>query len=55
LTPRRSETTQPIETKFETSDYVCDWKFFLSVPKIGQYLINFGVTISDSHIDVSHY
>jgi len=31
------------------------WKFFLSVPKIGQYFMNFEETIFNNHLDASHY
>jgi len=31
------------------------WKFFLSVPQIGQYFMNFGETISNNDLDDSHY
>jgi len=34
------------------------WKFFLSVPKIGQYFIifmNFAETISNNDLDASYY
>jgi len=30
------------------------WKFFLSVPKIGQYFMNFRETISNNDLDASH-
>jgi len=30
-------------------------KFFLSVPKIGQYFMNFEKTISNNDLDASHY
>jgi len=30
-------------------------KFFLSVPKIGLYFMNFGETIFDNDLDASHY
>jgi len=29
--------------------------FFFSVPKIGQYFMNFGETISNNDLDASHY
>jgi len=31
------------------------WKFFLSVPKTGQYFMNFAETISNNDLDASHY
>jgi len=31
------------------------WKFFLSVPKIGQCFTNFGETIFNNGFDASHY
>jgi len=31
------------------------WNFFLSVPKIGQYFMNFEKTISNNDLDASHY
>jgi len=43
-----------IATQMATSNIDHYWKFFLTVPKIGQYFINFE-TVSDNGLDASHY